>query len=87
MEFPSFLNDLQLELENLKSVMQLTKENIDALNERFKKFNPPPKIYLDEYNDLTSKLHQLKLMEQNLIEKISLEQKEVRIHKVSNVSM
>jgi B-Raf proto-oncogene serine/threonine-protein kinase len=71
------LIDMQLELENLKSVMQLTKENIDALNERFKKFNPPPKIYLDEYNDLTTKLHQLKMMEQNMIEKITTEHQEV----------
>lgn len=71
------LIDMQLELENLKSVMQLTKENIDALNERFKKFNPPPKIYLDEYNDLTTKLHQLKMMEQNMIEKIITEHQEV----------
>lgn len=61
---------LQLELENVQSVIQLTKENIDALNDRFSKFTPSPKIYLDEYQDLTSKLHQLKNMEQNLIEKI-----------------
>lgn len=42
-------NPLQLELENVQSVLQLTKENIDALNERFSKFKPPPKIYLEEY--------------------------------------
>lgn len=41
--------EMHLELENVQSVIQLTKENIDALNERFCKFKPPPKIYLEEY--------------------------------------
>lgn len=61
---------MQLELENVQNVIQLTKEYIDALNERFSKFKPSPKIYLEEYQDLTSKLHQLKTMEQNLVEKM-----------------
>ena len=71
---------MQLELENVQSVIQLTKENIDALNERFSKFKPSPKIYLEEYQDLTSKLHQLKMMEQNLVEKMQSiqEQNEVK---------
>lgn len=64
-------HELRLELENVQSVIQLTKENIDALNDRFKKFNPPPRIYLDEYNDLTTKLHHLKSLEQSLVDKIS----------------
>lgn len=63
---------MQLELENVQSVIKLTKENIDALNDRFSKFQPSPRIYLEEYNDLTSKLHQLKRMEQNYIEKMQL---------------
>ena len=45
--------ELQLELENVQNVIQLTKENIDQLNERFSKFQPPPKIYLDEYQVTT----------------------------------
>lgn len=43
------LHDMQLELENVQSVITLTKENIDALNDRFSKFKPSPKIYLEEY--------------------------------------
>lgn len=68
--------DIQLELENVQSVIHLTKENIDALNARFSKFNPSPKIYLEEYQELTTKLHELKNMEQNLIEKIQLTQEQ-----------
>ena len=64
------LEHIQAELENVQSVIQLTKEDIDALNERFSKFKPSPKIYLEEYQDLTSKLHQFKMMEQNLVEKM-----------------
>lgn len=64
-------DELKLELENVQSVIQLLKENIDALNERFKKFNPPPRIYLDEYTEITTKLHHLKSLEQSLVDKIS----------------
>lgn len=76
------LHELQLDLENVQSHIQLTKENTDALNARFSKFNPSPKIYLDEYQELTSKLHEFKNMEQNLIEQIQLilEQNEVRLN-------
>jgi B-Raf proto-oncogene serine/threonine-protein kinase len=75
--------EIHLELENVQSVIQLTKENIDALNERFSKLKPSPKIYLEEYQDLTSKLHDLKIMEQNLVEKMQSEQQlqnEVRLN-------
>jgi pole hole protein len=73
------LHEMQLELENVQSVIQLTKENIDALNDRFSKFKPSPKIYLEEYQDLTSKLHQLKMMEQNLVEKIQSVQDQLEV--------
>lgn len=71
--------EMHLELENVQSVIQLTKENIDALNERFSKFSPSPKIYLEEYQDLTSKLHQLKMMEQNLVEKMQSIQEQYEV--------
>lgn len=70
MESNNDLIEMQLELENVQNVIHLTKENIDALNERFSKFKPSPKIFIDEFEDLTSKLHSLKTMEQNLIEKM-----------------
>lgn len=71
--------EMHLELENVQSVIQLTKENIDALNDRFSKFKPSPKIYLEEYQDLTSKLHQLKMMEQNLVEKMQSIQEQYEV--------
>jgi B-Raf proto-oncogene serine/threonine-protein kinase len=74
------------ELENVQSVIQLTKENIDALNERFQKFKPSPKIYLDEYQDLTSKLHQLNLMEQKLVEKMQLIQDQIEVRQINYLS-
>lgn len=55
----------------------LCRSSIDALNERFSKFKPSPKIYVEEYQDLTRKLHELKTMEQNLIEKIQSLEAEV----------
>lgn len=35
------------EIDNIKSILEATKENIDALNARFEKFSPPPKMYLE----------------------------------------
>lgn len=77
----SSLHDKQLELENVQRVIQVTKENIDTLNERFARFNPSPQIYLNEYQELTSKLHGFKMLEQNLVERIQSIQKrnEVRV--------
>lgn len=47
------------ELKNLQSVIHVTRENIDLLNNRFASFQHPPDIYLIEYQELTSKLHEL----------------------------
>lgn len=80
------LNELELELQNVQSVINLTKENIDCLNERFSKFKPPPKIYLNEYQDLTSKLHQLKTMEQNLIDKMQSLYEQIEVRNSINIS-
>uniref|UniRef100_A0A182ML59 non-specific serine/threonine protein kinase n=1 Tax=Anopheles culicifacies TaxID=139723 RepID=A0A182ML59_9DIPT len=62
---------LQLEedLRNIKSVIHVTRENIDALNAKFADFQQPPALYLEEYQELTSKLHDLEIKEQDLIEK------------------
>lgn len=77
------LHDMQAELENVQSLIQLTKEDIDALNERFSKFKPSPKIYLEEYQDLTSKLHHFKITEQNLVEKMQLIQEQNEVSQAS----
>ncbi|XP_058791734.1 raf homolog serine/threonine-protein kinase Raf isoform X2 [Phymastichus coffea] len=59
---------LRAELRNIQSVIHVTRQNIDALNARFADFQDPPTIYLLEYQELTSKLHELETKEQKLTE-------------------
>ncbi|XP_035739848.1 raf homolog serine/threonine-protein kinase Raf-like [Vespa mandarinia] len=59
---------LKYELRNIQSVIHVTRQNIDALNNRFAGFQHPPSIYLNEYQELTSKLHDLESKEQKLNE-------------------
>ncbi|XP_054271356.1 raf homolog serine/threonine-protein kinase Raf [Macrosteles quadrilineatus] len=65
------LESLQDELINIRSVINLTRENIDALLAKFAGFQHPPSMYLSEYHELTSKLHEFEVKEQQLIEEIS----------------
>lgn len=58
------------ELRNIQSVIHVTRENIDALNEKFANLQEPPPMYVTEYQELTSKLHELEIKEHELIEKI-----------------
>ncbi|CAL8114846.1 unnamed protein product [Orchesella dallaii] len=58
----------EAELRNIQNMIRLTKENIDALNERFAGFQDPPHMYLQEYSELTTKLHDLEKKEQELKE-------------------
>lgn len=58
------------ELRNVQSVMHVTRENIDALNAKFANFQEPPSMYLEEYQELTSKLHELEIKEQELNERL-----------------
>lgn len=59
---------LRYELRNIQSVIKVTRQNIDALNNRFAGFQHPPSIYLNEYHELTSKLHELESKQQKLNE-------------------
>jgi pole hole protein len=68
------VDTLEDELRNIQSVIHLTRENIDALNEKFAAFQHPPPMYLSEYQELTCKLHEFELKEQQLIEQISNQQ-------------
>lgn len=61
------------ELRNIQSIINVTRENIDALNAKFADFPHPPSMYLTEYQELTSKLHNLELEEHKLIEQIQTE--------------
>ncbi|CAH1997403.1 unnamed protein product [Acanthoscelides obtectus] len=63
--------DIQQELRNIENVISLTRTNIDALNAKFADFQQPPAMYLKEYEDLTSKLHELEIKRRMLIEQLS----------------
>lgn len=63
--------DVQQELRNIENVISLTRANIDALNAKFADFQRPPALYLKEYDDLTSKLHELEAKKLRLIDSIS----------------
>lgn len=62
------LQTLHDELQNIQSVISLTRKNIEALNLKFADFQPP--IYVSEYNELTSKLHAFIAREEELERKI-----------------
>ena len=62
---------LRYELRNIQNVIHVTRQNIDALNNRFAGFQHPPSIYLNEYQELTSKLHDLESKEQKLNEMLN----------------
>ncbi|KOB70097.1 Raf [Operophtera brumata] len=56
------------EIRNIQNIINVTRENIDALNAKFAGFQQPPSLYLSEYHELTSKLHNLELRERTLRE-------------------
>lgn len=56
------------ELKNIQSVLRLTRENIDALNAKFGGLQNPPPEYLAEYYELTSKIDELWMKEQHIME-------------------
>ncbi|KPI95346.1 Raf-like serine/threonine-protein kinase phl [Papilio xuthus] len=51
--------DPTYEIRNIRSIINVTRENIDALNAKFAGFQHPPPLYLSEYQELTLKLHNL----------------------------
>lgn len=63
--------DIQEEIKNIENVITLTRANIDALNAKFADFQHPPAMYLKEYDDLTSKLHELEENKRKLTEQIT----------------
>ncbi|CAH0552484.1 unnamed protein product [Brassicogethes aeneus] len=63
--------NIREELKNIESVIILTRNNIDALNDKFASFQHPPPMYLKEYDHLTSKLHELEAKERRLREQLS----------------
>lgn len=58
------------ELQNIESVIIVTRRNIDALNDKFANLQDPPQMYLVEYQELTSKLHELETKKHELTERM-----------------
>ncbi|XP_020802646.1 raf homolog serine/threonine-protein kinase phl isoform X2 [Drosophila serrata] len=69
------------ELHNVQLVKHVTRENIDALNAKFANLQEPPAMYLTEYQELTSKLHELEAKEHELMEQLNaLQQQQQQPH-------
>ncbi|XP_069484903.1 serine/threonine-protein kinase B-raf isoform X1 [Ambystoma mexicanum] len=58
------------EVWNIKQMIKLTQEHIEALLEKFGGEHNPPSIYLEAYEEYTSKLDALQQREQQLLESI-----------------
>ncbi|EDO47089.1 predicted protein, partial [Nematostella vectensis] len=56
------------QVRTVQHVIRLTKENLDQLNAQFSNIQHPPSIFLEEYQELTSKLSELKCREKHLLE-------------------
>ncbi|XP_041973638.1 raf homolog serine/threonine-protein kinase Raf [Aricia agestis] len=65
--------DPTYEIRNIQSIINVTRENIDALNARFADLQNPPSLYLAEYQELTAKLHNYELRERTLRELLQSE--------------
>ncbi|XP_047526241.1 raf homolog serine/threonine-protein kinase Raf isoform X2 [Pieris napi] len=65
--------DPTYEIRNIQSIINVTRENIDALNAKFAGLQHPPSLYLTEYQELTAKLHNLELRERTLRELLQSE--------------
>ncbi|XP_014089725.2 raf homolog serine/threonine-protein kinase Raf [Bactrocera oleae] len=75
-ESGDLFDPLAEELQNVQSVIHVTRENIDALNAKFANLQEPPPMYITEYQELTSKLHDLFVKEHELMEQLSSQQEE-----------
>lgn len=64
------IDPLAEELRNIESVINVTSRNIDALNAKFANRQDPPPMYISEYQELTSRLHELEEKKLELTEKI-----------------
>ena len=58
------------DLRNIQNIITVTRNNIDALNNQFGSLQNPPQMYVSEYQELTSKLADLKAKELDLLDRI-----------------
>ncbi|MCJ8743396.1 hypothetical protein PDJAM_G00093560 [Pangasius djambal] len=63
-------HDIPEEIWNIKQMIKLTQEHIEALLDKFGGEHNPPSIYLEAYEEYTSKLDALQQREQQLLEAI-----------------
>ena len=59
------------QLESIQHHISLTKKHIDDLNETFAPYQPPPSIFVSEYEELTSKLHDFLEREERLRQRLN----------------
>nr|QCW06543.1 serine/threonine-protein kinase B-raf-like protein [Pinctada imbricata] len=65
------LASLQDQIRNIQSVIRLTKDNLESLNKKFGKEQHPNSLYLEEYDNLTTKIHELQMKEEQLLEQMA----------------
>ncbi|XP_060586752.1 serine/threonine-protein kinase A-Raf-like isoform X5 [Ruditapes philippinarum] len=53
------IEQLNEEIRNLEKLIRLTKERLERLNAQFGKERHPPALYLQEYEELANKIHEL----------------------------
>ncbi|KAL5283794.1 BRAF.2 family protein [Megaselia abdita] len=59
-------NSISEDLRNIKIIISLTKDSIETLDIRYGRLANPPKIFLEEYNELKKKLEELEHEKQRL---------------------
>lgn len=64
------IDPLAEELRNIETVISVTSRNIDALNAKFANLQDPPPMYIAEYQELTSRLHELEEKKHEITEKL-----------------
>ncbi|XP_062613189.1 serine/threonine-protein kinase B-raf-like isoform X1 [Saccostrea cucullata] len=70
------IGKIQDELKNIRKVIQLTKDSLDELNKTFGNDQQPNPMYLEEYETLTNKIHDLQVKEEDLLAKMPNEELE-----------
>ncbi|KAG9333640.1 hypothetical protein JZ751_010762 [Albula glossodonta] len=67
---PGSQQEIPEEIWNIKQMIKLTQEHLEALLDKFGGEHNPPSIYLEAYEEYTSKLDALQQREQQLLEAI-----------------
>nr|XP_022299466.1 serine/threonine-protein kinase B-raf-like isoform X4 [Crassostrea virginica] len=67
---------IQDEIRNIRKVIQLTKDSLDELNKKFGNDQQPNPMYVEEYETLTNKIHELQVKEEDLLAKMPNEEEQ-----------